>query len=413
MSKLAVDGGSPVRLQPMPARALIGPEDKVAAMKVFDDAIASGNAFGYNGEHEKQYEQEFASLLGGGFADAVNSGTNAVFAALGGLQLAAFSEVIVPPITDPGGAMPVIFCGCVPVVADADPRTYNTSLEQIKPMVTSHTKAIVVAHIAGDPVDMDPIIEFARAKGIYVIEDCAQSHGATYKGSPVGTLGDIAAFSTMFGKHHCTGGQGGVVYTRDEKLFWQARRFADRGKPFNIENPQGNVTAGLNCNSNELSAAIGVSQLKKLPEIVRRRRAVGEGIKAGLMKSKSCRVGWQVPNSESSYWFMKIKLDAQLLKVDKETFVKALAAEGIPVSPHYRHSPAEAPWFRNKVTFGQSGFPWDCSDYKGPRTPQFKIDNAIAATAEHFNLLISEAWTETEVRDTLTAIEKVEHAYLR
>ncbi len=288
MTKLAIDGGSPVRSGPYPARGLVGQEEKAAAVKVFDEAIASGNAFGYNGPYEGQYEKDFVNFMGSGFADAVNSGTNAVFVALGALQLEPFSEVICPPITDPGGVMPVVFVGCVPVVADADPRSYNTCAEEIERMITPRTRAIVVAHISGDPADMDPIMKLARSKGIFVVEDCAQSHGAKYKGRLVGTIGDIAAYSTMFGKHHCTGGQGGIVYTQNEKLFWQARRFADRGKPFNIENPAGNVVAGLNCNLNELSAAVGSAQLKKLPGIIERRRKVGETLKREMKESVDC-----------------------------------------------------------------------------------------------------------------------------
>jgi dTDP-4-amino-4,6-dideoxygalactose transaminase len=413
MSKLAIDGGTPVRSTPMPNRGLIGPEEKAAAMKLFDEAIASGNAFGYGGEPEKQYEQDFAKFMGGGFADGVNSGSNAVFAALGALQLDAFSEVIVSPITDPGGVMPVIFNACVPVVADSDPRSYNTSIDQIKPLVTERTRAIIVAHISGDPADMDPIMEFARSRNIYVIEDCAQAHGAKYKGRLVGSLGDISAFSTMFGKHHCTGGQGGVVYTQNEKLHWQGRRFADRGKPFNIPNAAGNVTAGLNCNLNDLSAVIGSEQLKKLPRIVANRRKVGEAIKQGFKALKSVAVGWQVPESESAYWFIKIQFKGEALKVDKNTFCNALGAEGMVIDPCYRHIPCEAPWFKNKVTFGNSGFPWNCSEYKGSKNPQFTIDNAIRMTETHFNLWINESYGDQEIADILTVFEKVEKAYLK
>jgi len=385
---------------------LVGQEEKAAAIKVFDEAIASGNAFGYNGPYEAQYEKDFVNLMGGGFADAVNSGTNAVFVALGALQLEPFSEVICPPITDPGGAMPVVFVGCVPVIADSDPRSYNICAEEIERMITPRTRAIVVAHIAGDPADMDPIMSLAKSKGIFVVEDCAQSHGAKYKGRTVGTLGDIAAYSTMFGKHHCTGGQGGVVYTQNEKLYWQARRFADRGKPFNIENPTGNVVPGLNCNLNELSAAIGSAQLKKLPGIIERRRKIGETLKREMKKFKSVSVAWQVPQTESSYWFVKIKFEPDAVRVDKNTFCKALAAEGIPVMPHYRHIPAEAPWFQNIFTR-------NCSDYKGPKTPQFKIDSAIRVTDTHFNISIAETYGEKEIADILTALEKVEQTFLK
>ncbi|HEG43900.1 MAG TPA: DegT/DnrJ/EryC1/StrS family aminotransferase, partial [Phycisphaerales bacterium] len=117
----------------------------------------------------------------------------------------------IPPITDPGGVMPVVMLGCVPILADSDPRSYNTSAKQIEPLINERTKAIIIAHIGGEPVDMDPIMELARKHSLYVVEDSAQSQGAKYKGRLVGTIGDMAAFSTMSGKHHCTGGQGGVV----------------------------------------------------------------------------------------------------------------------------------------------------------------------------------------------------------
>jgi dTDP-4-amino-4,6-dideoxygalactose transaminase len=279
--------------------------------------------------------------------------------------------------------------------------------------VTERTRAIIVAHISGDPADMDPIMEFARSRNIYVIEDCAQAHGAKYKGRLVGSLGDISAFSTMFGKHHCTGGQGGVVYTQNEKLHWQGRRFADRGKPFNIPNAAGNVTAGLNCNLNDLSAVIGSEQLKKLPRIVANRRKVGEAIKQGFKALKSVAVGWQVPESESAYWFIKIQFKGEALKVDKNTFCNALGAEGMVIDPCYRHIPCEAPWFKNKVTFGNSGFPWNCSEYKGSKNPQFTIDNAIRMTETHFNLWINESYGDQEIADILTVFEKVEKAYLK
>jgi len=412
MQKLAIDGGKPVRKEPMPPRRLIGKEERAAAMRVFDDSIRTGNAFLYNGSFEQQYEKDFCAFMGGGFADGVSSGTNALFCALGALQLDAFSEVIVPPITDPGGAMPVIFVGCVPVCADSDPRTYNTSAEQIARRITRRTRAIVVAHIAGEPVDMAPVMALARKHNLFVVEDCAQSHGAKYKGKLVGTIGDIAAFSTMGGKHHSTGGQGGVVYTLNEKLHWQGKRFADRGKPFNIPKAAGNVVAGINCNLNDLSAAIGSAQVKKLKGIVASRRRVGEAIKKGLKNSPAVFMGWQAPGTECSYWFLRLGIRPERLRVDKARFCEALCAEGIPAGASYRHIPGEAPWFRNQATFGKSRFPWSCSDYKGPRRPVYHFPNAIKATDAHFSVSVHENYTDREVRDILAAIRKVEQAYL-
>jgi len=411
MSTLAIDGGSKVRQAPFPARGLIGLEEKAAAMALFDQAIASGNAFGYGGPAEQQYDLDFAAYLGGGFADAVNSGSNAVYCALGALQLDALSEVIVPPITDCGGIMPAALLGLVPVVADADPRSYNTCADQIEPLITERTRAIIVAHIAGDAVDMDPVLELARRHGLYVVEDCAQAHGTLYKGRLAGTLGDIAAFSTMFGKHHCTGGQGGVVFTRNEVLHWQGKRFADRGKPFNLAGAAGNVVAGLNCNLNDLSAGIGSAQVRKLPRIIASRVRVGNAIRDALRDQPAVQVGWQVPESQSSYWFLRMVVRPQALRVDKTRFCQALAAEGIPVSASYRAIPAEYSWFRERKVFGKSGFPWTCSDYKGPREPQARIAQAIQAVETHFNIAIHESYGDMEVADIVAALCKVAEAY--
>jgi dTDP-4-amino-4,6-dideoxygalactose transaminase len=226
-------------------------------------------------------------------------------------------------------------------------------------------------------------------------------------------MGDIAAFSTMFGKHHCTGGQGGIVYTRNETLHWQGKRFADRGKPFNLPNAAGNVVAGLNCNLNDLSAAIGSEQVKKLPRIVASRVRVGNAIRDALASQPGVQVGWQVPETQSSYWFLRMVFQPEAVSVDKARFCQALAAEGIPVSPSYRAIPAEYPWFRERKVFGNSGFPWTCSDYRGPREPQAHITNAIAAVETHFNIAICESYGDREVEDIVKAVRKVAAAYAR
>lgn len=205
---LAVNGGTPVRSDPLPPRALWGQEEKEAAMRMFDEAIASGGVIGYSGPEELAYEKEFAEYMGGGYADLVNSGTNAVYCALGALQLPAGSEVVVPPITDPGGVMPVALHNLIPVVADAAPGTFNAGASEIEAVITERTSAILIAHIAGEPCDMGPIMAVAEKHNLPVVEDCAQAHGARYNGQLCGTFGTIAAVSTMSGKHHATGPQG-------------------------------------------------------------------------------------------------------------------------------------------------------------------------------------------------------------
>lgn len=405
---LAINGGTPVREQPMPARALFGEEEKMAAVALFDDAIRTGGVFGYNGREEQAFEEEFAAFLGGGYADGVNSGTSAVFAALGALHLEAGSEVIVPPITDPGGAMPVAMLNCVPVLADADPRSYNMGPAQFAAAITERTRALIVAHIAGEPADMAPIMEIARRHDILVLEDCAQSPGARYAGQVVGTIGDIAAFSTMSGKHFATAAQGGIVFTRNEELHWRGKRFADRGKPFNIPDAgAGNVTVGLNLNLNELSAAIGRVQLRKLPDIIANRQRVGESVKAGLAGLAAVSMGWQPPESQAVYWFMRVTLEADKLTVDKAEFVAALQAEGISVNPGYRHIQSERPWWQDRDS---NWCPWLFKD-KGEKNPS--LPNAVAAAESNFNVSVHENYGDQEADDVIAALAKVEAAFLK
>jgi dTDP-4-amino-4,6-dideoxygalactose transaminase len=146
-TRLAIDGGPAVRSEPFPSRGLFGTEERDAVMDLFDEAIEEGEAFGYNGPREQAYCEAFAEFMGGGYADAVNSGTSAVYVALGTLDPEPGAEVIVSPITDPGGQMPVALAGYVPVVADAAPDSYNVGPEQIEACVTPHTGAICVGHV--------------------------------------------------------------------------------------------------------------------------------------------------------------------------------------------------------------------------------------------------------------------------
>jgi len=405
--KLAMDGGPAVREDPFPARGLFGEAEKRAAMDLFDRCIETGQAFTYNGG----YCREFAEMLGGGFADAVNSGTSAIYVALRALEIEPFTEVIVPPITDPGGVMPVPLLNGIPVPADTAPGSLNMGPDQISERITERTSAILVAHIAGLPADMGPIMEIADAHGLPVIEDCAQAHGATYKGRQVGTFGTLAAFSTMSGKHHATGGQGGVVFTRHEDLYWRCRRASDRGKPFGLEGATSNVSASLNFNIDELSAAIGRVQLARLPGIVSARRRWAVALAEGCLSLESVRLETGLPESEGVFWFLWFALDLDRLTVDKATFVEALAAEGLPVAPSYYHAHSEDAWWRNRTVFGSSGYPWACPLYKGDPKADYPLPNARAADDSHFMMYFHENWSEREVADTLAALRKVEEAF--
>lgn len=412
-TSLAIHTGSPVRTQPWPARHLFGDAEKAAAMRLFDEAIQTGDAFGYQGKYEEAYCKAFADWLGGGFVDAVNSGTTAVYVALRSLDLAPGSEVIVPPITDAGGVMPVAMLGLIPVPADSRPGAFNVGVEQIAARITSRTSAIVIAHIAGHPCEMGPILELASRHNLKVVEDCAQAHGATYQGKKVGSFGDVAAFSTMSGKHHATAAQGGVVFTRDEKTYCRIRQAADRGKPFGVTQPAGNVMAGLNLNSNELACAVGLVQLEKLPAHNERRQAFAKKVIDGLhaMKSQAVEVYDAPVDCKSVYWFLVMKLNLAQLTVDKDTFAKALAAEGIPVMPTYWHCPVTQPWYVNRKVLPCGEFPWSLPGADQRRWTAADLPNAVATADTHFVIPMHENCTATEAQDILAALSKLQDAY--
>ena len=411
ISKLAINGGEPVIKNPMPPRKHFGIEEKNAAMAMFDAAISSGTPFGYSGEQETEFCKEFADAYGGGYADGVNSGTNAVFVALRAINPEPFTEIIVGSVTDAGGIMPIVLCNCIPVIADVAPGTYNTSAEEIEKVITPLTSVIIVPHIGGEPADMPRIMELAKKHKIPVIEDCSQTHGAEINGRRVGSFGDIAAFSLMFGKHICTGGQGGMVFTRNEELYWKIRRAADRGKPYNIENSKGNVFAALNCNMSELEAAIGRAQLKKLDDIIARRTKVAKLIGKKMADSKTVVVPELPDGVKHSYWWWRLKINLDALPArDKFAFLAAVIAEGVVMMDDYSFAiPSTFDWFTKRCAFGSSHYPWSAREYKGDANRQFPILNTKRTMSEHFNLIILESWGEAEANVIAEAFLKVEN----
>jgi perosamine synthetase len=406
-----VHGGPRARRLPWPRRRHFDKREKRAVMLLLDREIREGGAVIYGGPETKAYCQAFADYLGGGYAAAVNSGTNAVYVALRALELEPGSEVVVPPITDPGGTMPVAMLGCIPIPADSDRGSLNISAEQIKKVLTDRTSAIIVAHISGRPVDMDPILELASDRRIPVVEDCAQAHGALYKGLMAGSLGTISAFSTMFGKQHSTGGQGGVVFTKDSLLFARVRQVCDRGKPYGALGNPANLVASLNLNQDEISMAIGRVQLEKLPVAIRARRTFVSLVETGLHEVDGVSLVGDPPDCSGSYWFLMIRLETSKLVCDSQEFARALEEEGIGgVFAGYPFFPTDQPWHRDAVVFGKSGLPWSALTGH-PRPQHFELPNAHQATREIVRVDVHESLREGEARDLVAAVKKLVRYY--
>ena len=215
---LAIDGGTPYCKRPFPtvndaSGRWLGEEEKRLLCEVID----SGTLNRVGGSKVEQLETAWAGMMGVPFALAVTSGTSALHTAVAALDLEPGDEIITTPITDMGTVIAILACNLVPIFADVDPRTGIVTAETIEKQISPKTRAIIPVHLFGQPADMDPILALARQHDLKVIEDCAQAHLATYKGRPVGTLGDIGCFSYQQSKQMTTG-DGGMVITGDEAL---------------------------------------------------------------------------------------------------------------------------------------------------------------------------------------------------
>lgn len=234
--------------------------------------LQSGKVNYWTGQEGRQFETEFAEYLGVEHAIAMANGTVTLEAALRAINIQRGDEVIVPARTYIATANAVLMCGGTPVFADIDPISQNITAHTIQDKITNKTKAVIPVHLAGWPCEMDSIMSLAEAHHIYVIEDCAQAHGAEYKGKKVGSWGHMASFSFCQDKIMSTGGEGGMVVTNHDELWQRMWSLKDHGKSydavFNREHPPGfrwlHESFGTNWRMTEMQAAIGRIQLKKL-----------------------------------------------------------------------------------------------------------------------------------------------------
>ena len=242
--------------------------------------LRSGKVNYWTGPDCGAFEKEFADTFGTEHAIALANGTLALDLALVALGIGPGDEVVVTPRSFLASASCIVTAGAKPVFADVDPVSQNITAETIEPVLSARTRAVIAVHLAGWPCDMDPIVELCQARGIRVIEDVAQAHGARYKGRPTGALADMAAYSFCQDKIMTTGGEGGMLLTDDSDLWKKAWSYKDHGKShdavFNREHPPGfrwlHDDFGTNWRMTGMQAAIGRRQLAKLPDWLEKRR---------------------------------------------------------------------------------------------------------------------------------------------
>lgn len=303
------------------SRPLLGKEEETRV----NDAIISGNISSFQGGYIKEFEEKFAQFVGSKHAISVSSGTAALHLAIIALDLKEGDEIIVPTLTMMSSIFAPLYEKLVPIPVDIEEKTYNIDPELIEAKITSKTKAIMVVHLYGHPVDMDKVLEIAKRYNLYVIEDAAEAHGATYKGKMVGSIGDIGCFS-MYANKIITTGEGGMITTNNDA--WAEKIGNVKALSFGKEHKLMHQSIGYNYRLANLQAAVGVGQLEKVDKILKLKRFMGEYYLNNLKNLPDIILPYEAPYAFSVFWMFHIVLTGNLSGKRNE-FIKLLKERGV------------------------------------------------------------------------------------
>lgn len=367
-----------------------------AAKKVLD----SGRVNYWTGEEGKLFENEFSAFVGSKYAVAVANGTLALELALRSFGIEAGDEVVVTSRTFIASASSVVMCNAKPLMADVDLDSQNVTIETIQAAITPKTKFVITVHFAGWPCDMDPILELAKKHNLKVIEDCAQAHGAKYKGRPVGSLGDAAAFSFCQDKILTTGGEGGMFTTNNKEAWERAWSYKDHGKSydavFNRSHPPGfrwlHENFGTNWRLTEMQSAIGRVQLRKLTGWVEKRRNHAAILNNRFSIIPALRVTIPSHIFSHSYYKYYTFIRPECLKTgwNRDRIIAAINNEGIPCA-----SGGCGEIYRERA-FENTGL-----------RPKSRLPVAKQLADTSLMFLVHPTLSEKDIRDTCDAVEKV------
>ena len=331
MSTLAIHGGTPVRSAPFPRWPVFGQEEEDALLA----ALRSGVWGSIDGTYVKRLEAEFAALQGARHGIACVNGTLALTVALKALGIGPGDEVLVPPYTFIATASAALMIGAIPVFVDVELDTLLIDPSLIDAAVTPRTKAIIPVHHGGSPADMDGVMAAARRHGLRVVEDAAQAHGASWRGRPVGAIGDVGTFSFQSSKP-VNAGEGGMMVTDDDdldELLWSYRNVGRRRGGEWYEH----VRLGWNLRMTEFQAAVILEQMKRMPAQQAHRTEMAAYLSGRLLEIPGA-VPVRVPagvTAHSWYTYHWRWLGAAEGGLPKATLAEALRAEGIPVFAGY------------------------------------------------------------------------------
>jgi dTDP-4-amino-4,6-dideoxygalactose transaminase len=427
-ARLAIDGGMPVRTEPLPLEFPgvhhMGMEEIDAATRV----VRSRSLFRYYGvdlqKEVEAFESEFAHFLDVSHVVAVSSGTAALSVALASLGVGPGQEVIVPAYMWVSVAAAVINRGAIPVLAEIDD-TFTIDPKRIEERISSNTTGIIVVHMSGAPADVKAIREVADHRGLFLLEDCAQCIGGSVDGQRVGTFGDMGVFSFQMNKN-MTAGEGGAVATNSRRLYDRAFACHDLGY---ARNEQGRLTTndpdlclwGQGCRLDELRASVLRVQLAKLPRITERMHGSKYRIRQALKKLPGIRLRRIVDEAgDTSSFLITTYRDPETAK----SVNKALRAEGIVTYPQGMSNIVMTEWgfhlYYNIASLVQmtsvdrAGFPWNLTENAGLRMQYAKGTCPVADGLFESSILLAipSLLTERDESDIICAFEKVHHALL-
>jgi perosamine synthetase len=276
-----------------------------------NDAVVSGEISGNFGKYISKFENEFSSYCGVQYGITTNNGTTALHLAMATLGLGGGDEVLVQTFTNMGTLFAVCYTGAKPVAIDIEPDTWNINPNILEKKITPKTKAIVVVHIFGHPVDMDPILDFARRHNLFVVEDVAEAHGAEYKGKKVGSLGDIGCFS-FYANKIITTGEGGMLITNSKNIADKARSLHSLSYG-NNKNKFMHESIGFNYRMSNIIAAFGCAQLENINKVIDMKRTMAKYYNEGLSNISSLQLPIEKDYARSVYWMYHVVLRGKWL----------------------------------------------------------------------------------------------------
>lgn len=288
------------------------------------DALKKGEISGTYGKYIPEFEQKFAQYCGCKYGAAVTSGTTALHLAVAAAGIKKGDEVLISSSTNIATALAVVHNGAIPIPVDSEPITWNMNVDLVESLITTKTKAVIPVHLYGHPVDMGRLMKIAKKYNLVVIEDCAESHGATYVGKKTGSLGDMGCFS-FYASKIITTGEGGMVITNSKTLAQKLRLL----KNLAFAEPRFlHKEIGFNFRMTGFQAAMGLAQLKKIEKIIAKKRHIAKIYSKYLKNIRGIQTPHEAIWARNVYWMYAITINREF-GINRDTLMKKLSKDGI------------------------------------------------------------------------------------